>query len=340
MVARLASLMFASIFSIGFVSAQTIFWTNGARKGGESRPPLKREIVKKNDSIPEIAHLFADNVDLRDSKKISDFATAVNQSMGYDTVTEEDLKYPSIDLYGEESWRSDCVNPFAGSASPSIPDTFSIDLTQFSYPLDNFQRVTSQYGYRRRYGRMHYGIDVKVQVGDTIRAAFDGKVRMVDYDRAGYGKYVVVRHVNGLETLYAHCSKHLVKNNQIVRAGDPIALGGNTGRSTCSHLHFETRFMGIPINPEQMINFYTGIPKRESYLFVKGKQSGYSRSSKVIAKRSGTPSGAAIKVHKVRKGETLSTIASKYGTTVRQICQINGISSRTTLRVGTSLRIS
>ena len=71
----------------------------------------------------------------------------------------------------------------------------------------------------------------------------------------GYGKYIVVRHSNGLETIYAHLSKFLVKINQPVYAGEPIALGGNTGRSSGAHLHFETRFMGVPIDPGSMVNF-------------------------------------------------------------------------------------
>ena len=110
-------------------------------------------------------------------------------------------------------------------------------------PCDS-RMVTSHYGYRRSFRRQHYGTDIKVFVGDTIRAAFSGKVRVVAFERAGYGNYVIIRHANGLETVYDHMSRHLCKPNQIVRAGDVIGLGGNTGRSTGSHLHFETRFLG------------------------------------------------------------------------------------------------
>ena len=94
---------------------------------------------------------------------------------------------------------------------------------------------------------MHNGLDIKVYIGDTIRAAFSGKVRMVKYERRGYGKYVVIRHENGLETVYGHLSKQIVDENQYVEAGEPIGLGGNTGRSTGSHLHFETRFWDRPL---------------------------------------------------------------------------------------------
>ena len=113
--------------------------------------------------------------------------------------------------------------------------------------------MTSNFG--ARWGRQHEGLDIKVYIGDTIRAAFSGKVRMVKYNPGGYGKYVVIRHNNGLETTYGHLSAQLVEENQEVRAGEPIGLGGNTGRSTGSHLHFETRLCGVAINPALMFDF-------------------------------------------------------------------------------------
>ena len=113
------------------------------------------------------------------------------------------------------------------------------------------QRITSKFGYRRRFRRQHKGLDVKVQIGDTIYAAFDGKIRVVADQgrRKGYGKYVVIRHDNGLETIYGHLSEHLVIENEYVRSGQPIGLGGNTGRSTGPHLHFEITENGERVNP-------------------------------------------------------------------------------------------
>lgn len=147
-----------------------------------------------------------------------------------------------------------------------MPDSCVIDCSTFVLPMDSMTRVTSKYGPRRR--RMHKGIDLKVQIGDTIRAAFDGKVRIKNFERRGYGYYLVIRHPNGLETVYGHLSKFLVGVNDIVRAGDPIALGGNTGRSTGSHLHFETRFLGQAINPADIIDFENSIPHQINMCFV------------------------------------------------------------------------
>ena len=119
-----------------------------------------------------------------------------------------------------------------------MPDTFKIDLRHFCMPTPS-RVVTSNFG--NRWGRPHKGLDIKVYIGDTIRAAFSGKVRIVRYEAGGYGKYIVIRHPNGLETIYGHLSEQLVSENQSVRAGEVIGLGGNTGRSTGSHLHFEVR---------------------------------------------------------------------------------------------------
>ena len=125
--------------------------------------------------------------------------------------------------------------------------------------------ITSNFG--RRWGRRHQGLDIKVYIGDTIRAAFSGKVRVVKYDGNGYGKYIVIRHNNGLETIYGHLSKQIVSPNQTVRAGQPIGLGGNTGRSTGSHLHFETRLAGVALNPALFFDFANQDVTGDYYVF-------------------------------------------------------------------------
>ena len=152
---------------------------------------------------------------------------------------------PAEDLY------ADWENKYAHRAT-QLPDEYKIDLRDFCMPTPS-RVITSNFGPRWR--RQHKGLDIKVYVGDTIRSAFSGMVRMVKYEAAGYGKYIVIRHDNGLETIYGHLSKQLVKENQRVKAGDVIGLGGNTGRSTGSHLHFETRLLGQPINPAFMFDF-------------------------------------------------------------------------------------
>ena len=220
------------------------------------------------------------------------------------------------ELYDE--WSNDLTHY---RNSTLLPDEFKIDLRNFTMPTDSKQ-VTSVYG--QRWGRLHAGLDIKVYIGDTIRAAFDGKVRIVKYDARGYGKFVVIRHPNGLETYYGHLSKQLVKENQDVKSGEPIGLGGNTGRSTGSHLHFETRLCGISINPAELFDFKNQDVTDDYYVFTK--------------KTHPLKTNAGLYIHKVRKGESLSSIARKHGTTVAALCQLNHVSRNTRLVSGQILK--
>ena len=194
---------------------------------------------------------------------------------------------------------------------------------------------------------MHKGTDIKVYIGDTIRAAFSGKVRIVRYEAAGYGKYVVIRHNNGLETVYGHMSAWLVEENQTVKAGQPIGLGGNTGRSTGSHLHFETRLCGVAISPTTFFDFVNQDVVADSYLFKKANYrrelASASRSARNSSRQqSGSGSmdseNTVTHYHKVVAGETLSSIARKRNTTIDQICRMNHISKNVKVRPGQILR--
>jgi murein DD-endopeptidase MepM/ murein hydrolase activator NlpD len=230
------------------------------------------------------------------------------------------------DIY--PSWNNDRVQAYNDVI---VPDSYQFDLTGFCMPTSNM-KINDVFGYRPRRRRMHYGLDIKVAVGDTIRSAFDGKVRIVkNQGRRGYGRYIVVRHENGLETVYGHLSKQIVKVNQEVKAGEAIGLGGNTGRSTGSHLHFETRFLGIPINPALMFDFTRQDIVADSYTFVKAKNAGKTAGS--------VASGTGL-YYKVKKGDSLSRIAARQGVSVDKLCQLNRITRKTILRPGQVLRCS
>lgn len=244
-------------------------------------------------------------------------------------IKAEQSKYPAYSLY--PNWDNRYVHAYGNAVS--VPDSFRIDLTGFCMPTPS-TRITSPFGPRWR--RMHNGLDIKVNIGDTIVAAFDGKIRIVNFERRGYGNYVVIRHENGLETVYGHLSKHLVDENQIVKAGEPIGLGGNTGRSTGSHLHFETRFLGIAINPIYMFDFPRQDVVADSYTFVRSK----SNRAVVGGSHDGAAGDGAIRYYKVRSGDTLSRIASKRGVSIDKLCKLNRITRKTTLRPGQILRCS
>lgn len=257
---------------------------------------------------------------------------------------------PAEELYGS-IWNTRYVNAYR--SIENIPDSFKINLDNFTMPT--MGHVTSNYGMRgrSRRKRMHYGIDLKVQTGDTIYAAFDGKVRVKQYERKGYGYYLVLRHPNGLETVYGHLSRFLVDENDVVKTGDPIGLGGNTGRSTGSHLHLEFRFLGNPINPTFIVDFDNKVCHKDNYLVT---ASSYDRSSKGVnvnllassSSSSATRSSTTVKnkyasgdvaYHRVKSGDTLGAIAGKYGTSVKKLCSLNGITSKTILSIGKALRV-
>ncbi|MDR3260891.1 MAG: LysM peptidoglycan-binding domain-containing protein [Tannerella sp.] len=267
---------------------------------------------------------MADRVGIK--KEMMSEELAIMEYVSHEDLLEsEALRFPADELY--MSWDTCWVNPFR-SKEVAFPDSFSIDCTSFILPVTNELKVTSKYGPRRR--RMHRGIDLKVYIGDTIRAAFSGKVRIKSFERRGYGNYLVLRHPNGLETIYGHLSKYLVTENDIVLAGQPIALGGNTGRSTGSHLHFETRFLGQAIDPSALINFETGTPHEDYYVFHKENN---GRSGNIY-----TSTSERIVYHRVKQGETLGKIALLYHTSISELCRLNGISSNSTLRIGQSIR--
>jgi hypothetical protein len=269
-------------------------------------------------------------------------------------IVKENMENPAADLY------KDWDNKYAHRET-TLPETYRIDLRGFCMPTPS-RVVTSNFGYRARWGRQHKGLDIKVYIGDTIRAAFSGKVRIVRYEAGGYGKYVVIRHNNGLETIYGHLSKQLVSENQEVRAGEPIGLGGNTGRSTGSHLHFETRLCGVALNPALMFDFRNQDITGDYYVF---NRSTYKQESDVATRERGkmgnggyTPdevrgtgkyakneseenSGQMEKLyHKVAAGETLTSIARRRGVSVEQICRLNHLTPNSKVRPGMILRYS
>lgn len=247
-------------------------------------------------------------------------------------IRAEQSAYPALSLY--PNWNNQYVHAYGKDAI--IPDSYTINLTGFCMPTPS-TRITSPFGPRWR--RMHNGLDLKVNIGDTIVAAFDGKVRIVKYERRGYGKYVVIRHDNGLETVYGHLSAQLVEPNQLVKAGEVIGLGGNTGRSTGSHLHFETRFLGIAINPVFMFDFPNQDIVADTYTFrkIRGLERAGSHDDAELADNQ---DGGAIKYHKVKSGDTLGRIASKRGVSIDRLCKLNRITRKTTLRIGQVLRCS
>ncbi len=224
-------------------------------------------------------------------------------------------------------WDSKNINPyevdplkFTDSVSLQLFDTLS---APWSPPLDE-TKVTSHFG--SRHYRWHYGTDIKLNTGDSVRTVFDGIVRIKKYDPSGYGYYVLVRHKNGLETLYGHLSKQMVEVGDEVKAGEVIGLGGSTGRSSGPHLHFEFRYQGNPVNPEDIYDFDSNELLSDT-LVVTAETFSYIKEVR------------KVHYYKVRRGDTLSGISKRHGVPISKICSLNGIRKNSTLRVGQRLRV-
>ena len=194
---------------------------------------------------------------------------------------------------------------------------------EWKMPLDK-SVVTSNFG--GRWGRSHYGTDLDLDTGDPVYSAFDGIVRVRSYDRYGWGYYILVRHKNGLETLYGHLSKQIADVGDEVKAGDVLGRGGSTGRSTGSHLHYEMRYKGLAFDPEGVYDFEKGELFKQDILISKDLFAQIAKAR-------------AAAYHRVKRGETLGAIARKYGVSMGQITRLNGISTSSILRVGQNLRV-
>ena len=205
------------------------------------------------------------------------------------------------------NWNSQNIaTAYAGLTIPLHKD---IDVTGYVAPVKG--KLVSAFGYRPRFGRMHRGVDLDLNVGDTVVAAFDGRVRITKFERRGYGYYVVLRHDNGLETIYGHLSRFLVKPDQYVKAGQPIALGGNTGRSTGPHLHFETRFMGIALNPASIIDFENYVTHKDVYTFDKQSSEKANKQYGKAKKKSKKSKATAKKKSSKKKGKATASKSKK-----------------------------
>ncbi len=262
------------------------------------------------------------------------FDGIMNQEL-HDLITED------TSLHLKTYWDNNmCFSNQNNTALMNMKDSVWICVTDslhpnFAIPVPGV--LTSSY--KHRGGRWHHGVDLDLRTGDTIVAAFSGKVRYAKYNTHGYGNLVIVRHYNGLETYYAHMSKLLVTPNQYVVAGQTLGLGGATGHAYGAHLHFETRFYDASINPEEIFDFKNRTLK-DCNLVMKAEH--FKRNRGAIAYRQASPNktyASTGRYHRIRSGDSLWKISRMYGTTVSKLCQLNGISESATLQVGKTLKV-
>lgn len=314
---------------------------DGSRKGGNC-DTLQALVLNSNsailNSIKELsgAEILTMIDSLLDEKaipvelirEINDYAESrllehdyyVSLTAFYDTS-----RFPASSIYG--TWNTRELHDWA--VDLETEDSSSLLILEdkdkncdFVMPVCG--KLTSNFGWRD--GRNHNGIDIDLQVWDKVQASFAGMVRIAK-SHGGYGRVVVIRHYNGLETLYAHLHRIKVKPGDIVEAGEVIGLGGSSGNSTGSHLHYEMRYRGKALNPLSMVDIRNESLYNDTIVLKRTRHS-----------YSAIPYGTRF--HTISRGDFLYGIAEKYGVSVTQICEWNGIRRNSVLKVGRRLRIS
>lgn len=279
------------------------------------------------------SHLkIVDQLDFEVIKRVDTTETIVN----LDSFTPIDIK--------SEHWEHNVYNPFKNEVV-KFPLQLEFKDSTYASPIGKNKVVTSRYGWRK--GRAHKGIDIDLITGDSLFAMFDGIVRMSRYS-GGHGRTVVVRHYNGLETVYAHLSKYGVKENDSVTKGQYLGKGGVSGNARGSHLHLVVNYKGISINPEYLFEFNDSNSIRSNEIWVTQKWTrpyvhNSKRKSKIIPLLSEEAAIASLKTQKkiyvVRRGDTLSRISRRNNVSIAAICRTNAINKSSVIKPGQKLLI-
>ena len=339
------------------VICQTWLCTTVSAQDSTIRTKQQAELM-----IPRLSSEPVKSMDLKTASAMDTISTAdphikILLFSDYTWKYMKDPSYVQDNSIFTENWDHELPNPFNVNESdlPAEIGLWIVDSLS-GYRCPNQVPVYSKFGYR--HGRRHQGVDLPLQTGTPVYAAFDGKVRVAKRYKA-YGNLVIIRHENGLETFYGHLSKILVHEDEWVNAGSIIGLGGSTGRSTGPHLHFETRYKGYAFDPEWLIEFATGTLRHRLFVLKKKYlnagsryvpedeqeeidiEEGDAKDKEEAAKKAEEERKAAeaVQYHTIRQGDTLGKLAVKYHTSVKTLCRLNGIKETTILQLGKKLRV-
>lgn len=295
------------------------------------RTALPQPISPKSDTVlaprsisyDELVYMVDSILDL-DSISPQAIEMVTRYSNELERVKTSKLSYlPAEEFYDD----FDLETVFTKVPEAELPELMNLamisdSLGKYTPPIKGI--VTSNYGWRDK--RMHQGIDIDLNKGDKVYAAFDGKVRIARRQN-GFGNVVIVRHYNGLETVYAHLSKIKVKAGEVITSGTVVGLGGMTGHATGTHLHFEVRFKGHALNPANLISFTEHKAYNDTLTLRRSK---YGLAA--------FPSNATV--YTVQRGDSWYEIAKRYGLTSSQMKAMNGTDKRFYLKVGQKIRIN
>ncbi len=256
-------------------------------------------------------------------------APAAEQAPIQETVVET-IPENKSEIVVPDSAVSEAVAQDPSEADAAQGEEEYLDFSGAHFPTIHGTLLNSPYGLRKH--RLHRGVDMHLHVGDSVVAAYPGKVVVSKYNRRGYGNYVMIEHANGTRTLYGHLQKRLVEVGATVEGGQLIGLGGNTGRSSGPHLHFEIRYGEVNIDPATVFNIQEGTlqPNADHYPLGPAIDSHNAIQAELSKHR----------FHRVRPGDTLGKIAQMYGTTIEKLCKLNNITRTTILRIGQNLQCS
>lgn len=312
------------------------FFSTGSLFGkGEPIDTVKSKPVSTQDIVPQtititklqLVHLVdslldLDNIDIKEIELVNYYNSLLNSNIEKIEIARNS-SLPATSFYDDFDENTVFqITPEIELAENQVLILTGDSLGQYHHPREG--QINSKFGWRD--GRMHKGIDINLHKGDPVLCAFDGMVRIAK-NKGAFGNVVIVRHYNGLETVYAHLSKIKVKQGQIVSAGQLLGLGGSTGRSSGPHLHFELRFKGHALNPSNLISFNDNKLLHDSIIVKRSKYG-------VCA----YPSNATL--HTVERGDSWYEIAKRYGLSIKELCVLNGTEKRYYLKIGQKIRVN
>ncbi len=371
---RLLTMLAAAVAAIAVASAQSV------PDMGEILRATERAAAEANAGTAEVLDGVAASMRQQQSSMsqtiggVAAAMRAAGSSSGSDNNASATGDFASAGItystYGIDA-RQDIARPATGSGhvNPFVMGTYSPATTYAApggsryintgYGTSKAAPVSgslvSGFGYRPAFGRMHYGVDLQLNTGDTVRAAFEGKVVLVSNDPDGYGRYVKVKHAGGMETIYGHLSYPLVVHGQYLRAGQPLGIGGSTGNATGPHLHFETRIAGVAVDPANYFDFDSngnakprsggkaGSKKERSSQHKKQTKPSPPRvaglKTETVASAASATAKPRTATYRVRRGDTIEKIAREHGMSVGELCRINKMSKYTPMYNGKVIRL-
>lgn len=267
------------------------------RKSKRSRKPVRSIYYNP---IPDPIILSEKNWISTPALPFDSASLIANQLLSTDTIYTNDWKNAITFVYDSVEFND-------------LPEEIYLPLISKDekFSLTWYGKINSEYG--KRWGRQHHGLDVDLNIGDTVVAAFDGVVRYAQFNKSGFGNCVVIRHKNGLETIYGHLCKIDVAENQYVKSGQHIGLGGTSGHSTGPHLHFEMRYKDYSFDPQLLIDLTTQQLKTETVIFDKVDLVNYRypTTSPTINELEKKPVSKSKKSKKSKKGKKSSSKKKK-----------------------------